>query len=175
MLEIIIVVLLIALDQAVKAVCANWLTTLPNATYLLIENVFHLTYTENRGAAFGMLQNARWVFIAVTVLACAAIVYWLVKNHKGLHLLMRVSLALILAGAVGNLIDRVFLAYVRDMFSFVLINFAIFNVADSAVSVGTVLLIFDLLFFKGKKYMQDEPKKGGGEPEKTDGNTEAQP
>jgi signal peptidase II len=92
------------------------------------------------------------------VFACIAIAYWLIKKHKDIHTLMRISLSLILAGALGNLIDRVLLIYVRDMFSFVLINFAVFNVADSAVSVGTVLLIFDLLFYKGKKYLQDEPK-----------------
>ncbi len=171
MLEIIIIAVLIALDQAFKAICANWLTTLPGNTYPLWKDVFHLTYTENRGAAFGMLQNARWLFIVVTVLACAAIAYWLIKKRKGLHMLMRVSLSLILAGALGNLIDRVLLTYVRDMFSFVLVNFAIFNVADSAVTVGTVLLIFDLLFYKGKKYLQDEPKPsnaGTGDGENTE-------
>lgn len=169
MLEIIIIAVLIALDQAFKAICSNWLITLPNNTYPLWKDVFNLTYVENRGAAFGMLQNARWLFIVVTVLACAAIAYWLIRKHKGLHTLMRVSLSFIIAGALGNLIDRVFLIYVRDMFSFVLINFAIFNVADSAVSVGTVLLIFDLLFYKGKKYLQDEPK-----PEKAPAQAQAQ-
>lgn len=174
MLEIIIVLLVVALDQAFKAVCAGWLTSLPGNTYPLWQDVFHLTYVENRGAAFGMLQNARWFFIAVTILACAGIVYWLIKNHKNLHGLMRVSLALILAGALGNLIDRVFLTYVRDMFHFTLINFAVFNVADSAVTVGTVFLLLDLLFFKGKKYLRDDEKpknagENGGE------NTEARP
>ncbi|HWR18485.1 MAG TPA: signal peptidase II [Clostridia bacterium] len=159
MLEIIIIALFIALDQVFKVVCANWLTALPGNSYPLWKDVFHLTYVENRGAAFGMLQNARWLFIIVTILACIAIAYWLIKKHKGLHTLMRISLSLIIAGALGNLIDRVLLGYVRDMFSFVLINFAVFNVADSAVSIGTVLLIFDLLFYKGKKYLQDEPKK----------------
>ena len=163
MLEIIIVLLAVALDQAVKAFAAGWLTTLPNNSYPLLEGVFHLTYVENRGAAFGMLQTARWFFIVVTIAACCAIVYWLIKNHKTLHTMMRVSLALILAGALGNLIDRVLLSYVRDMFSFVLINFAVFNVADSAVTVGTVVLVLDVLFFKGKVYLQDEPKDKKGE------------
>ncbi|HMM31963.1 MAG TPA: signal peptidase II [Clostridia bacterium] len=163
MLEIIIVLLAVALDQAVKAFAAGWLTTLPNNSYPLLEGVFHLTYVENRGAAFGMLQNARWFFIAITIVACCAIVYWLCKNHKKLHTLMRVSLALILAGALGNLIDRIFLTYVRDMFYFVLVNFAVFNVADSAVTVGTALLILDVLFFKGKAFLQDEPKSKKGE------------
>ncbi|MCE5236309.1 MAG: signal peptidase II, partial [Eubacteriales bacterium] len=65
MLEIIIVLLVVALDQVFKAVCATWLTALPNSTFPLWRGVFQLTYTENRGAAFGMLQNARWFFIAV--------------------------------------------------------------------------------------------------------------
>lgn len=165
MLEIILVLAVLLLDQGVKVVAASWLQGLPGNTYPLWEGVFHLTYVENRGAAFGMLQNARWFFIVVTILACAALAYWLIKKHNGMHTLMRVALALILAGALGNLADRVFLTYVRDMFYVALINFAVFNVADAAVSVGTVVLLLDILFFKGKSYFDDAPKpdKGAGE------------
>lgn len=147
-----------ALDQVVKALAANLLTALPNQSYALWPGVFHLTYAENRGAAFGMLQNARWFFILTTLVACGAIIWFLRKERGKMHLLMRVTLALILGGAIGNLIDRVLLGYVRDMFDAAIINFAIFNVADSAVSVGCALLFLDLLFLKGKVYMADSPK-----------------
>lgn len=157
MLVMLIAALVVILDQITKVLAAKFLTALPGATFSLWPGVFHLTYTENRGAAFGMLQNARWFFIITTIIACGAILWFLLKERGKVHLLMRITLALILGGALGNLIDRVLLGYVRDMFYAVIINFAIFNVADSAVSVGCVLLFIDLLFFKGKTYL-DPPK-----------------
>ena len=151
MLELIVVIAVLVLDQASKIICAAWLPTLPNHTYPLIDGVFELAYVENRGAAFGVLQNARWFFIVLTVAACAALIWFMVKQHHKLHKLMRVCLALIVAGALGNFIDRLFLGYVRDMFYFSLINFAVFNVADAAISVGGVLLVIDVLFCKKGK------------------------
>lgn len=148
MLELFIVIAVLVLDQASKIICAAWLPTLPNHIYPLIDGVFELAYVENRGAAFGVLQNARWFFIVLTVAACAALIWFMVKRRGKLHRLMRVCLALIVAGALGNFIDRLFLGYVRDMFYFSLINFAVFNVADAAISVGGVLLVADMLFCK---------------------------
>ncbi len=161
MLEIIIFVLVVALDQITKAVFTSWLSTLPNKTFPLIEGVFSFSYVENRGAAFGMLQNMRVLFLIATLLVCGGMVYILIRERGKMHLLMRVSLALILAGAVGNFIDRALLGYVRDMFYFELINFAVFNVADAAISVGATALILDILFFKGRKYLADKPPAGG--------------
>jgi signal peptidase II len=161
MLEIILFIIIVALDQASKAYCASWLATLPNKTYPLIQGVFSLSYVENKGAAFGMLQNMRVLFIIATAVVCGVMVYILIKDHKKMHLLMRIALALILAGAVGNFIDRTFIGFVRDMFYFELINFAVFNVADAAISVGAVTLVLDILFFKGRKYLMDEPRKDG--------------
>lgn len=158
MLVMIIALAVVALDQITKVLAANYLAALPGQTYALWPGVFHLTYTENRGAAFGMLQDARWFFIVATLVACTLLVAFLYKERARMHLLMKVTLALILGGALGNFIDRLFLGYVRDMFSAIIINFAIFNVADSAISVGCVLLFIDLLFLKGKVYMADQPK-----------------
>lgn len=154
MLEILIVIAILVLDQASKIACAAWLPTLPGKNYPLFEGVFELSYVENRGAAFGMLQNARWFFIVLTVAACAAILWVMIKKRSLLHRTARICFALILAGAVGNLIDRVFLGYVRDMFYIALIDFAVFNVADAAISIGGVWLVLDLLFSqKGKALM----------------------
>lgn len=161
MLEIIIFVLVVALDQIVKALCASWLPALPGQTYPLIEGVFSFTYVENVGAAFGMLKNMRVLFLITTLLVCGAMVYILIREHGRMHTLMRVSLALILAGAVGNFADRLLLGYVRDMFYFELIDFAVFNVADSAITVGAAALILDILFFKGKEYLADKPAEKG--------------
>ena len=136
-------------------------------TVPLINGVFHLTYVENRGAAFGMLQNAQVFFIIATVIACGAMLYFMIKEYKRMHTAMRISLALIFAGALGNFIDRVALGYVRDMLYFKLIDFPVFNVADSAICIGAAILIIDVLFFKGKTFIDSLDKK-----KNTDGSEE---
>ena len=155
MLEILIVVLVIAADQATKAIAAKILPTLADSTYPLWEGVFHFTYVENRGAAFGMLQNKRIVFLVITSISIVLMIWLLISQRKrkpaAMPVLARAGIALILAGAVGNMIDRIWLGYVRDMLSFTLINFAVFNVADAAISVGGVLLVIDVLFCKKGK------------------------
>lgn len=149
MLEILLVMLILALDQWTKHLADIFL--LPLGTSIPIwEGVFHLTSAHNRGAAFGMLQGWRVIFLIVTAISCLAIVYILITYRKRLHTLLRICLACILAGALGNFIDRAFLVYVRDMLDFRLINFAIFNVADSAVTIGATLLALDLFFGKSR-------------------------
>lgn len=149
MLELIVVALIVMLDQWTK--CLTDLYLMPLGTSVpLWQGVFHFTSAHNRGAAFGMLQGGRWVFLVVTIAACAVIVYFLIRYRKRAHVLLRICLAMILAGAIGNLVDRMWLGYVRDMLDFRLINFAIFNVADSAVTVGVILLAADMLFGKSK-------------------------
>lgn len=162
MLEIILFIIIVALDQISKAYCAVWLPALPNKTFPLINGVFSLSYVQNKGAAFGMLQNRMIFFIITTAIVCCALVYVLIKERKKMHTLMRISLTLIIAGAVGNFIDRVFIGYVRDMFYFELINFAVFNVADASITVGATVLVLDLLFFKGRKFLTDKPPEDGG-------------
>jgi signal peptidase II len=134
---------ILAIDQYTKYLAA---TTLINYdTIPLIKNVFHLTFVKNRGAAFGILQNQKWFFIIVTIVIMAGIVYYIIKNKPKSKLLM-ISLSMILGGAVGNLIDRIRYSYVIDFFDFNLINWPVFNVADSFVVVGTILLSYYLLF-----------------------------
>jgi len=115
-----------------------------------------------------MLQNALWLLIALTVLVCGAMIWFLVKKRKDLHGMLRVCIVLIVAGAVGNLIDRLFLGYVRDMFYFSLINFAVFNVADASITIGGTLLVIDLLFCKKGRafFAQLDQKKPQETPEK---------
>ena len=157
LLDILIPLLGVAADQLVKYWACVRLK--PVETLPVVREVFHLTYCENRGAAFGMMQGGKWFFLAITGIACAAMLYFLIKERKRLHFMMTFSLALLLSGAIGNLIDRVALGYVRDMIYVALIDFAVFNVADMAVTVGCCLLVLDLLFFKGKKYMEMMDKK----------------
>ncbi len=147
-----ILIFIILSDQWVKFLSVRYLK--PLGSIELIRNIFSFTYVENRGAAFGILQNQRWFFILLTICISAGMVYYLITHPKD-KLLRRISLAMILGGAVGNLIDRILLGYVVDMFHVTFINFAVFNIADMAVVCGTFLLAYQLLFLDQP---QENPK-----------------
>ena len=139
------ILVMIVVDQAVK----HWAFTVlqPQHTIPLIENVFHLTYIENRGAAFSMFAkfDSRWIFVALASVITLAICYTLSKKLMQTAL-GSWSLVLIAAGAVGNAIDRVARGFVVDMFDFRLIHFPVFNVADIFICVGGVLFVIYFMF-----------------------------
>lgn len=129
------------LDQLTK-----WLTVINldfGETFPLIENVFHFTYVRNTGAAFSIFNepDQRWIFMTVSTVALVALSVYLWFNRKKGALLC-VALSFIIGGGIGNMIDRCLLKYVIDMLDFRLINFAVFNVADSFVCVGVGLFAF---------------------------------
>ena len=137
--------ILIFFDQWTKMLAVSKLKN--QSAFVLINGVLELNYLENKGAAFGMLQNQMWFFIFIAVLIIGVISYILAmapmkKKYAWLHVL----LTFIAAGAVGNMIDRIRLEYVVDFIYFRLINFPIFNVADIYVTVCTILLVIVLLF-----------------------------
>ncbi len=140
-----IMVILVLLDQYTKYLAALYLK--PNGPLSLINGVLELRYLENRGAAFGMLQNRQWIFV-VFAIVCMIICFWfgLKLAREGKFVAGRLCLAFLAAGAAGNLIDRVARGYVIDFIYFRLINFPIFNLADTYVSVSTVALIILVLF-----------------------------
>ncbi len=141
------VILLILLDQLTKYLAVHFLLPLQGGR-ILISGVFRLLYLENRGSAFGMLQNKQTFFIIFTIIVLAVILYIYYKAPKTRRmLLLRLDLILIFAGAIGNFIDRIRQGYVVDFLYFELIDFPIFNVADIYVTVGCFLLIFLLLFY----------------------------
>ena len=138
-------IILVFLDQYTKYLAVTYLK--PIGSFPLIPGVLELRYLENRGAAFGILQNRQWVFIVfaiVCVIVCAWIGMRLAVSHT--HPALRVCLALLAAGAAGNLIDRVSLGYVVDFIYFSLIHFPVFNLADACVSLGTAALVILVLF-----------------------------
>lgn len=120
-----------------------------------IPGVMNLTYVENSGAAFGILGGARWVFILISTAAIAGIL-WFLKRHKNRHLLLTLALSFITGGGIGNMIDRVFITnaegrhVVTDFFETVFVKFAVFNVADSFITIGAVLLSVYVLFLEHK-------------------------
>lgn len=143
MLFSVLTLILIIADQYTKHLAVRFIK--PVGSVEVIKNILRFSYMENRGAAFGMLRDARWVFITVTVISVAAIVWWMVFRRPESRLL-RVSLLLILSGALGNLIDRVVLGYVTDMIDVAFIDFPVFNFADCCVVVGAVLFAIYVLF-----------------------------
>lgn len=118
-------------------------------TIPLIRGVFHITYTENTGAAFSMLSDKTTLLSVVTV-AVVGLLLFLLLSDKIRGKFACVLVALIASGGTGNLIDRIFRGSVTDMFDFRLINFAIFNVADIFVTCGALLFIIVFFVSKGE-------------------------
>ena len=144
----------ILLDQLTKLLVSSYMEL--GESIPLIRDVLHITYIQNRGAAFGMLADNRWVFLIVSTVTILAIgLYLFLAKPKSTLLIL--SLSMILSGGIGNMIDRLALGYVVDMIDFCLINFAVFNGADSFVCVGAGLLFLAVLLEK------DEPKAPAAE------------
>lgn len=140
-----ILIIALILDQGSKWLAQTRLSLVD--TVPLIKGVFHLTYTRNTGAAFSILRNQQMLLIIITSAVMLMLTLWLIRlvpqpGNAGL----KFSLMFILAGGIGNLIDRVRLNYVIDLFDFRWINYPIFNVADCLIVVGTILLGWLVLF-----------------------------
>jgi signal peptidase II len=152
MLEIIVCIILIAIDQLTKLLAVAKLK--PVGSVNIINNFFRFTYVENRGAAFGMLEGGKWLFLLITavVIVLAAVYYVKTPKTKG-NLLIRVSALMIASGAVGNAADRLFRSYVVDFFDFVIFgyDFPVFNFADILIVVGTVIFAGSILLTDDKK------------------------
>ena len=142
MLWIAISVLLVAADQISKWYVSTHFYL--GQSVPVIPDVFHFTYWTNKGAAFSMLQDKRWFFVVFTILVIGAILFYVVKK-KITDKAFLLSVTLVIAGAVGNLIDRVRIGEVIDFFDFCLINFPIFNVADVCVSIGAAILLISIM------------------------------
>ena len=143
------VVLLTAADQITKLLVMSHFTK--GQSIHVINGLLDFTYVQNKGAAFGMLAGQRWIFMVITALIMAAVVYGWVKGMFD-HLTGKIAAVLILSGGIGNMIDRVRLGYVVDFIDISpLFSFAVFNVADCCVTVGAVLLMVFILFFADEK------------------------
>lgn len=162
--DLLFLIVLVAIDQFTKYAAVIKLKNQP--AFNIIDGVLEFNYLENRGAAFGMLQNQKMFFVFVAVIFLGVITYVLIKAPaEKKYFSMHILLVLIAGGAIGNMIDRLRLDYVVDFIYFVLINFPIFNVADIYVTVSTLILViqvlfvykdndFDFLSFKQKKYRE---------------------
>jgi len=143
-IALVIGAVMILLDQISKYLVIERLK--PIVDYPLWDGVFHLHYAQNTGAAFSMFSGSRWIFVGLTGVVIIALVLITVFKKVPNHMMCYVPLGLIIGGAIGNFIDRIAVGYVVDFLYFKLINFAIFNIADSALVVGSILLCIYLLF-----------------------------
>lgn len=140
----------VVLDQVTKALTRAYFDLYDSVP--VISNFFHLTYITNDGMAFGLdFPGGYYVFTTVTIILTIVIFLYLRKEQNS-HFLMRLSLSLIFAGAVGNLIDRILFGEVVDFFDFMIGDFHwyIFNVADSSVTIGMILFLYFSFFIQPK-------------------------
>lgn len=151
MSALIFTAILVLIDQMSKYLVVEFLKDQP--PIVVIEDVLNFFYVENRGAAFGIMQDMRLFFIVITIVIVLAILFILFKNYKNNSLLFNISLALILGGAIGNFIDRFRLHYVVDFISFRIFgyDFAVFNLADVFIVIGTILLAIMILLYENPK------------------------
>ncbi|MDQ0203011.1 signal peptidase II [Pectinatus haikarae] len=140
---IICIMVIVFIDQTVKHYIQS--SMLPGMSFPVVQDIFSITYIQNAGAAFGILEDQRLFFIIVTmlVLICGAYFYPVLKKQC---CMLRFGMALLLGGAAGNLIDRIRLGIVVDYFDFHI--WPIFNIADIAIVSGVVIIIYHI-FTKG--------------------------
>ena len=147
MVYFLIVIGVILLDYLVKYAVASQMV--PGESIPVISEIFHITYVQNRGAAFSMMQG-QWVFLIL--LPCAAILTALIIlfwKRKKWNICMNLAIAFICGGGLGNLIDRITQGYVVDLFDFRV--FPVFNIADIFICVGCGLLLLDVFVSERKK------------------------
>ena len=145
-------VILVGLDQWTKGLAVKHLMNQP--PFVIWDGVFELLYSENRGAAFGMMQGKQFFFFLIALVVLAAVVYLLWKMPvTERYMPMAVCLMMVSAGAVGNMIDRIGQGYVVDLLYCKLINFPIFNVADCYVTISAFLLILLVFFYYREEEM----------------------
>ena len=153
-LWIIIIAASVILDQLTKWIVVNSMELYES--FVLIPKFFSFTYIHNYGAAWGMLSDRRWIFILITSVALIIMPIILYRYRK-VHVLFSLSLSLFIGGALGNLIDRVFVGYVVDFLEFTFIDFPVFNVADICVVFGAGFMIVYALFFDQTFFVDKKP------------------
>ena len=138
---------LAGIDQIIKLVIVNNVQL--NENIKVLGDIFRITYVRNDGVAFGMFSGMQWLFIVITVLMLGAIIFYMFKKHPDSKLFY-ITVALIVGGGIGNLIDRICYNYVVDYLSLSFFK-PVCNFADYCITIGVILLAVYLLFFADKK------------------------
>lgn len=144
---------IILIDQLSKFYIQETMTI--GMSHPIITNVFHITYILNPGAAFGILENQRlfFIFIAIVMIFVVAYIYPKIPSNSSL---LRLGVALLVGGAIGNVIDRVKFGYVVDFFDFRI--WPIFNIADITIVIGVTLIIYSMIFLSNIKDENNESR-----------------
>lgn len=158
------IVLLVGIDQATKY--ATFFNLEVGQSVTAIENVLNFTFVTNRGAAFGLFSDARWVFMLGTSVLILGIVY-LIAAKKIYHSSGFISATLVVAGGIGNMIDRLSIGYVIDfidvnpLLSHIGLSFSVFNIADCCVCIGAFFMVLYIIFFHDKYKAKLEESSNG--------------
>lgn len=169
MLYYVIALIVFLLDQGTKYLIATRLEL--GEQIPVIGNFFLITSHRNRGAAFGILEGQRWLFIIITIIVVIAIIWYMRKALKSGQRLLPWGLSLVLGGAIGNFLDRALMGEVVDFaqFNFGSYTFPIFNIADSSICIGVGLIILDtILDSRRTKLQEQEQAKGTGQHDGTE-------
>jgi len=148
LLYLILSVLFVIADQVVKMWIVNNFSLHEGMEFM--KGIVSILYVRNTGAAWGMFEGKMFFFYLITAVAVGTLLYLMFKE-KGKSKLLLTAYSLILAGAVGNFIDRIRLGYVVDMFKFEFIDFPIFNVADICLTIGVIFLFYYVIFKEQSK------------------------
>lgn len=149
MLAIVFISIGIIIDQLTKVLAVRYLKD--SVSIPIIENFLGLSYVENYGAGFGILQNKKFFLVFITGIVILGMIYFLYRNYNRMNTVVKIALMLLISGSIGNIIDRIRLSYVVDFISVRFpfgYNFPVFNVADILVVIGTTLLMIVVLFDK---------------------------
>ena len=140
--EILLIVLLVGFDQLTKYIVEATMRLYQSIE--VIEGFFSITFVTNTGAGWSILEGQMVFFYIMTVIASATMIYYIVKSDKN-NKLFRLAFCLMLAGALGNFIDRLMFQHVRDFLDFIIFNydFPVFNIADTQLSIGFALLVLE--------------------------------
>ena len=149
MIYIFLFLILLIIDQYSKFIVHG--TLYVGDTIPIIDNFFNLTYVQNRGVAFGLFQGKIDIVSILALVAIGLILFYFCKNFKKISFLERIAYTMIFAGAIGNMIDRLFRGFVIDMLDFRGIWSFIFNFADVWINIGVILIIIEHVFFNRKK------------------------
>ena len=153
---------LVAADQVTKVLAADMLKTVGSSAEF-IPGFIRFEYCENTGMAWSLLSDKTFLLTIVSAAMVAILVYFLVRFYKPMPNLIKAAIVIICAGAVGNLIDRIAFNYVRDFIAFDFVDFPVFNIADSCVTIGVIILAVGLIFVKsGREFLKaldEEDKK----------------
>lgn len=152
-IDLVLAIVLLVFDQFTKYLAIVKLKG--QSPYVLIDGVLELQYLENRGTAFGMLQNRKYFILLVGIVFMAVILFFLFKLPQQKKFCpMHILLSFIIAGGIGNMIDRIRFDFVVDFISFILIDYPIFNVADCYIVCGTIVLFILFLFVYKEKDLE---------------------